>query len=77
MELIFSNNPKLIDKIQGYVQAHTGAQRFAMVSGLNDMFPGNGVQRCATGFEICFLLYGGCLKNVSPISSNMYINYSY
>ncbi len=29
----------------GHVQAHTDAQRFATVSGLNDMFPGNGVQR--------------------------------
>ncbi len=28
-----------------HIQAQTGAQRFAMVSGLNDMFPGNGVQR--------------------------------
>ncbi len=28
---------------QGHVQVHTGAQRFATVSGLNDMFPGNGV----------------------------------
>ncbi len=28
----------------GHVHAQTGAQRFAMVSGLNDMFPGNGVQ---------------------------------
>ncbi len=37
--------------------------------GLNDMFPGNGVQR---GFEIRFLLLGGSVKNVSPISSNMY-----
>ncbi len=30
--------------IPGHVQAHTVAQHFAMVSGLNDMFPGNGVQ---------------------------------
>ncbi|ROL40804.1 putative phospholipid-transporting ATPase IM [Anabarilius grahami] len=30
---------------QGHVQAQTGAQRFATFSGLNDMFPGNGVQR--------------------------------
>ncbi len=40
------------------------------------MFPGNGVQRCSTGFEIRFLLFGGCVKNVSPISSNMYINHA-
>ncbi len=52
------------------------AQRFATVFGLNDMFPGNGVQRCATGFEISFLLFGGCVKKVSPISSNMYINHA-
>ncbi len=32
-------------KHQGHVQAHTGAQRFAMVSALNDMFPGNRVQQ--------------------------------
>ncbi len=43
---------------------------FATVSGLNDMFPANGVQRCAKGFEILFLLFGGCVKNVSPISSD-------
>ncbi len=28
------------------------------------------------GFEIRFLLFGGCVKNVSPISSNMYINHT-
>ncbi len=33
------------DTALGHVQVHTGAQRFAMVSGLNDMFPGNGVQQ--------------------------------
>ncbi len=32
--------------------------------------------QCATGFEIRFLLFGGCVKNVSPISSNMYINHA-
>ncbi len=26
------------------------------------------------GFELRFLLFGGCVKNVSPISSNMSIN---
>ncbi len=61
---------------QGHIQAHTGAQRFATVSGLNDMFPGNCVQRCAMGFEIRFLLFGGCVRNVSPISSNMNINHA-
>ncbi len=40
------------------------------------MFPGNGVQRCATGFKIRFLLFGGCVKNVSPINSNVYINHA-
>ncbi len=40
------------------------------------MFPGNGLQRCATGFKIYFLLFGGCVKNVSPISSNVYINHA-
>ncbi len=33
-------------------------------------------KRCATGFEIRFLLFGGCVKNVSPISSNVYINHA-
>ncbi len=30
-------------------------------------------KRCATGFEGRFLLFGVSVKNVSPISSNMYI----
>ncbi len=34
------------------------------------MFPVNCVQY-ATGFEIRFLMFGGCVKNVSPISSNV------
>ncbi len=55
----------------GHVHAH--AQRFATVSGLNYMFPGN---QCATGFGIHFLLFGECVKNVSLISSNMYINHA-
>ncbi len=29
-------------------------------------------KRCTTGFEIRFLLFGGCVKNVSPISSNVF-----
>ncbi len=33
-------------------------------------------KRSATGFEIRFLLFGGCVKNVSSISSNMYVNHS-
>ncbi len=33
-------------------------------------------KRCATGFEMRFLLFGECVKNVSPISSNMYINHT-
>ncbi len=43
----------------------------ATVSGLNDMFPGNGVQQ---GLRYVFS-FGGYVKNVSPISSNMYINH--
>ncbi len=31
--------------VVGHIQAQTGAQRFAKDSGLNNMFPGNGVQR--------------------------------
>ncbi len=43
---------------QGHVQAHTGAQRFATVSVLNDMFPGNGVQRGLRYFLfICIVYY--------------------
>ncbi len=38
----------------GHVQAHTGAQRFATVSGLNDMFPGNGAQRGLRYVLSCF-----------------------
>ncbi len=33
-------------------------------------------KRCATGFEIRFLLFGGCVKNVSPINSKVYINHA-
>ncbi len=54
---------------QGHVQAHTGAQRFATVSGLNNMFPGNGVQ---WGLRYIFSCLVGVSKNASPISSNMY-----
>ncbi len=32
-------------------------------------------KRCAMGFEINVLLFGGCVKNVSPISSNVHINH--
>ncbi len=46
----------------GHVQAQTGAQRFATVSGLNDMFSGNGVQR---GLRYVF----SCLVGVSKISA--------
>ncbi len=46
----------------GFVQAHTGAQRFATVSGLNDMFPGNGVQQ---GLRCVF----SCLVGVSKMSA--------
>ncbi len=46
----------------GHIQVHTGAQRFATVSGLNDMFPGNGVQR---GLRYVF----SCLVGVSKMSA--------
>ncbi len=46
----------------GHVQAHTGAQRFATVSGLKDMFPGNGVQQ---GLRYVF----SCLVGVSEMSA--------
>ncbi len=47
---------------QGHVQAYTSAQRFAMVFGLNNMFPGNGVQR---GLRYVF----SCLVGVSEMSA--------
>ncbi len=47
---------------QGHIQAQSGAQRFATVSGLNDMFPGNGVQR---GLRYVF----SCLVGVSKMSA--------
>ncbi len=47
---------------QGHVQAHTIAQHFATVSGLNDMFPGNGVQK---GLRYVF----SCLVGVSKMSA--------
>ncbi len=59
------------DTRQGHVQVHTGAQRFAIVSGLNDMFPLKRVQR---GVGYVFSCLVGVVKNVSPISSNMNIN---
>ncbi len=45
-----------------HVQAQTDAQYFDMVSGLNDMFPGNGVQR---GLRYVF----SCLVGVSKMSA--------
>jgi len=45
-----------------HVQVQNSAQRFVIVSKLNIMFPANGVHRCATGFEIRFLLFGGCVR---------------
>ncbi len=44
----------------GHIQAHTGSQHFDTVSGLNDMFPGNGVQR---GLRYVF----SCLVGVSKM----------
>ncbi len=46
----------------------TRAQRFATVSGLNDMFPGNGVQR---GLRYVFS-FGGCVRNVSHQQQHVY-----
>ncbi len=53
---------------QGHVQAHTGAQRFATVSGFNDMFPGNGVER---GLRYVF----SCLVGVSEMSAQSAATY--
>ncbi len=49
---------------QGHIQAQTGAQRFATVSWLNDMFPGNGVQR---GLRYVF----SCLVGVSKMEMGL------
>ncbi len=46
----------------GHLQAHTGAQRLATVSGLNQMFPGSGVLR---GLRYIF----SCLVGVSKMSA--------
>ncbi len=54
-------------------QGHIQTQRFAPVSGLNDMFPGNGVHR---GLRYVFSCLVVVSKNVSPISSNVYINHT-
>ncbi len=43
---------------QNITQGHVQVQRFATVSGLNDMFPGNGVQWCA--IIMSFLLNTYC-----------------
>ncbi len=50
------------DVHQGNVYTHTGAQCFATISGLNDMFPGNGVQR---GLRYVFS-FGGCVNKCQP-----------
>ncbi len=54
--------PSMDNPALGHVQAHTGAQLFATVFGLNDMFPGNGVQR---GLRYVF----SCLVGVSEMSA--------
>ncbi len=64
--------PAVFTEDQGQIQAHTGAQQFAMVSGLNDMLPGDGVRQ---SLRYVIFLFGGCVKNVTPISSNMYKNF--
>ncbi len=46
----------------GHLQAHTGAQRLATVSGLNHMFPGSGVLR-----DLRFVF--SCLVGVSKMSA--------
>ncbi len=54
----------------GHIQAHTSAQRFATVSGLNDMFPGNGVQR---GLRYTFsLVWWVCQKCQSNQQQHVY-----
>ncbi len=51
----------------GHVQAHTLCHGFRV----EHMFP----EKVCNGIQIRFLLFGG-VKNVSPISSNMYINHA-
>ncbi len=50
-------------KVQGHVQAQTRAQRFATVSGLKDMFPGNGIQRVWDKFSLVWWLRHKCQPN--------------
>ncbi len=50
------------------VQVHTGAKCFASFRVERHV----SWKRCATGFEIRFVLFGGCVLNVIPISSSVY-----
>ena len=35
------------------------------------MFPPNGVQRFATGFEVCFLPFDGCVGDLAQINNDV------
>ncbi len=48
---------------QRHVQAHNGVQRFAMVSGLNDMFPENSVQQGLRYFSLVWWVCQKCQSN--------------
>lgn len=56
------------------VQSENGVQCFYTVSRLNDVFLPHCAKRCATGFEVRFLSFGGCVRKCYPISSDVYIN---
>ncbi len=53
----------------GHVQSHTFCYGFRVERHAS-------WKRCAARFDIRFLLFGGCVKKVSPISSNMYRNHA-
>lgn len=54
------------------VQTRTWCAMCATIPRLTDMSPWNSVQRWATGFEICVLSCGVCVKKCYPIGSAMY-----
>ncbi len=57
-----------LSKNLGHIQAHTGAQCFATVSGLNDMFPGNSVQQSLRNVFYTFIVFSR-LVGVSEMSA--------
>ncbi len=58
-----------ISAILGHIQAQTGAQHFATVSGLNNMFPGNGLQWVRDMFS---LVWWVCQKSQPNLLQHVY-----